>query len=360
MPPPIQSIEDWSVQRADTIIDVRSPKEFKLDHIPGALNLPVLSDQQHEIVGRAYKTSKFEARKLGAGFILNNMKEHLEGGLKDKPRDFCPLIYCARGGQRSKSFATICSEIGWKCSILKGGYKRYRASVIEMLNKYSEQMAIIVISGRTGTGKTEILTELEKLGENIIDLEKLACHRGSLLGSFSGVEQPRQKYFETLLCKKIKNFNLKKPVFLEAESSKIGSIQIPKPLWVAMRRAPQVLIKSDRVKRAKFLVKSYHDLQKNSEKLLPLFQLLERSQPSAVVKDCREQLRAKDWEGLAITILNLHYDKRYDQAMMKCGRKTIFEIELTGLNQQNFRSVAKKLRTISHLNKKSGQRSHPS
>ncbi len=355
MAPPIQSIEDWNLQKAGTIIDVRSPKEFKIDHIPGALNLPVLSDQQHAIVGRAYKGSRFEARKIGAGFILNNMKEHLKGALKNKPRDFCPLIYCARGGQRSKSFATICSEIGWKCLILEGGYKRYRASVLKMLDEYSEKMGIIVISGRTGTGKTKILIELERMGENIIDLEKLACHRGSLLGAFPDVEQPQQKLFETLLCEQIKSLNLKNPVFLEAESSKIGKIQIPKPLWSAMRSSPQVLIKSDRVKRAKFLVKNYPDIQKETEKLLPLFHLLERSESSTLVKNCGKQLRAKDWEGLAITILNSHYDKRYDRSIMRCGRKTIAELELNELNQKNFRNIAKKLSGLCDLDNNTQQ-----
>ena len=143
--------------------------------------------------------------------------------------------------------------------------------------------------------------------------------------------------------------NLKTPVFLEAESSKIGKIQIPKPLWSAMRRSPQVLIKSDRVKRAKFLVKNYPDIQKQTEKLLPLFHLLERSESSTLVKNCGKQLRAKDWEGLAITILNSHYDKRYDRSIMRCGRKTIAELELNELNQKNFRNIAKKLSGLCDL-----------
>ena len=340
---PIRTVNNWELADVDQIIDVRSPREFKTDHIPGAIILYVLSDQQHETVGRTYKQSPFEAKKLGASYVLTNISMHLEQFLRHKAKNFHPLFYCARGGQRSKSFATICGEIGWQCSVLEGGYKSYRSRVLSDLEALSEKLKIIIISGRTGTGKTRILEELEKIGENIIDLEHLARHRGSLLGSFPELEQPQQKLFETLLCDQIKKLKFENQVFIEAESSKIGNVQIPKPLWQAMRKSPEILIKSDRSRRADYLLNNYVSLKQNPAALFKLFRFLEKSGLNEVSKKCSEYVTARDWRPLANLLLHSHYDKRYDRSIKIFGRQTIMEIELPELNQMFFRSVAKKI-----------------
>ena len=343
---PIRIAKNWELADVDQVIDVRSPREFKTDHIPGALNLYVLSDQQHEIVGRIYKKSPFEAKKLGASYVFSNISRHLDDVLRHKPKGFHPLFYCARGGQRSKSFATICAEVGWQCSILEGGYKRYRSQVLDNLETLSKKLKIIIISGRTGTGKTRILEELKKRGENIIDLENLACHRGSLLGSLPGVEQPQQKLFETSLCNKIMTLEFDNPVFIEAESSKIGNVQIPKPFWKAMQNSPQILIKSDRPKRADYLLKNYVSLKKDPEGLFQLFRLLEKSGLNSVSEKCRKFIREKDWESLANALLQSHYDKRYDRSINNNDREIIMEFQLPELNHRYFRSVAEKISKI--------------
>ena len=343
---PIRIVKNWELIDVDQVIDVRSPKEFETDHIPGALNLYVLSDNQHEIVGRTYKKSPFEAKKLGSSYVFANISRHLDYVLRHKPKEFHPLFYCARGGQRSKSFATICAEVGWQCSILEGGYKRYRSQVLSNLETLSEKLKIIIISGRTGTGKTRILEELSRRGENIIDLEHLARHRGSLLGSLPGVQQPQQKLFETSLCNKIMTLELEHPVFIEAESSKIGNVQIPKPLWRAMQNSPQILIKSDRPRRADYLLKNYVSLKKNPEGLFQLFRLLEKSGLNSVSKKCRKFITEQDWVSLANALLQSHYDKRYDRSINNNERQIIKEFQLPELNTKSFRSVAEKIGTI--------------
>ena len=343
---PIRTVNNWELADVDQIIDVRSPGEFATDHVPGAVNLYVLSDQQHETVGRTYKKSPFEAKKLGASYVLSNISMHLEQSLRHKSKEFHPLFYCARGGQRSKSFATICAEVGWQCSILEGGYKRYRSQVLSNLETLSEKLKIIIISGRTGTGKTRILEELSRRGENIIDLEHLARHRGSLLGSLPGIQQPQQKLFETSLCNKIMTLELEHPVFIEAESSKIGNVQIPKPFWKAMQNSPQILIKSDRSRRADYLLKNYVSLKKNPEGLFQLFRLIEKSGLNSVSKKCRKFITEQDWVSLANALLQSHYDKRYDRSINNNKREIIMEFQLPELNQQSFSSVAREISNI--------------
>ena len=219
-------INKWNERKFDQIIDVRSPSEYKLDHIPNSINLPVLSDNERDIVGKVYKKSSFEARKLGSIFITKNISKHLKKSLYDKPNNYQALIYCWRGGKRSNSLSKVFSSIGWKNYVLSGGYKSYRNNVINDLDKLSENLKIIILSGYTGLGKTEIIEILNKKGLQTLNLEKLACHRGSLLGKINNLEQPTQPFFESKILEKIKTFNFNKSIIIEAESSKIGNLLI--------------------------------------------------------------------------------------------------------------------------------------
>ena len=245
----------------DAIIDVRSPKEYHEDHITNSINLPVLRNTEHEMVGTIYKTiSPFEAKKVGARLVSLNISSHLENFFYNKQKSFKPLFYCARGGQRSNSFATVCASIGWKCSILEGGYKSYRRSIVKEIKQFSEACTLILISGKTGNGKTEILTHIQELGGNVIDLEGLASHRGSMLGGLPGTDQPRQKFFETLLAQKIRDLDLSRPVFLEAESNKVGNINIPAELFKKMNISKCIVVENRLDSRAKFLVSRYKNV----------------------------------------------------------------------------------------------------
>ena len=314
----------------DAIIDVRSPREFHDDHIIGSVNLPVLQNSEHEKVGTIYKkTSPFEAKKVGASLVALNISSHLETFFHDKKKSFKPLFYCARGGQRSNSFATICASIGWKSSVLNGGYKSYRKSIIDEIIRFSEASTLIIISGKTGNGKTEILSHIASLGGNVIDLEGLASHRGSMLGGFPGIDQPRQKYFETLLSAQVKKLDLSRPIFLEAESNKIGKINIPAELFKKMHRSKCIVIENTLANRSKFLVSRYTNVFKDEvvvERFLKF--LTSRHQPS-IAKKARHLCDSRSWKELASHLLDNHYDPSYERSMNLKDREILSHVKST-------------------------------
>jgi len=180
----------------DSVIDVRSPAEFAIDHVPGAINLPVLSNDERAEVGTLYvQTSPFEARKIGGALVMKNIAQHLSGVLSDKPRGWKPLVYCWRGGQRSGAMTWALAQVGWKSEQLKGGYKTYRALVKDALYDREMTRPVVLLDGNTGTAKTELLQILAARGVNVLDLEALANHRGSVFGGMAA-PQPSQRMFE--------------------------------------------------------------------------------------------------------------------------------------------------------------------
>ncbi|MGC1304924.1 MAG: tRNA 2-selenouridine(34) synthase MnmH, partial [Caulobacteraceae bacterium] len=224
-------LQTWA-QAFDEVIDVRSPSEFAEDHAPGAVNLPVLSDDERAEVGTIYvQESKFQARRLGAALIVRNIGEHLKGPLRDRPATYRPLVYCWRGGQRSAAMATILAQIGWRTTVLKGGHATYRRQVVEALYETPLTLKPVLLAGHTGVAKTEMLQRLAARGVQALDLEELASHRGSLFGARPGRPQPHQKLFESRLWAALGAFDPQRPVAIEAESSKIGDLLIPPSLW---------------------------------------------------------------------------------------------------------------------------------
>jgi tRNA 2-selenouridine synthase len=186
--------------RFGVVIDVRSPSEFAEDHIPGAINLPVLNDEERTRVGTIYKQlNPFEARKVGGALVSRNIARHLEDHFADQPKEYRPLLYCWRGGQRSGSFALVLSQIGFRVAVLSGGYKTYRGEVLDGLRELPTRFEFRILAGATGNGKTALLRAIAAAGGQILDLESLASHRGSLLGRELGSPQPSQKWFESQL-----------------------------------------------------------------------------------------------------------------------------------------------------------------
>ena len=184
----IERIEDYS--QFDEIIDVRTPAEFAEDHIPGSINCPVLDNEQRIEVGTLYKQhSPFEAKKIGAAYVAENIAYHLRHTFQDRNKDWTPLIVCWRGGQRSGSMTLIFRRVGWDAQQLQGGYKDYRQLVIENLAELPRKMSFRVVCGATGSGKSRVLQELAARGEQILDLEDIACHKGSVLGVLPGTDQ---------------------------------------------------------------------------------------------------------------------------------------------------------------------------
>ena len=242
----------------DAIIDVRSPAEFAEDHIPGAINCPVLDDEQRIVVGTLYKqVSPFEARKVGAALVSENIARHLRASFLDKPKDWKPLIYCWRGGNRSGSMTTVFRAIGWKAAQLDGGYKTWRSHVIGQLDELPPRLSFRVVCGATGSGKTRVLQAIAELGEQVLDLETLACHKGSVLGVLPGQPQPSQKWFETQLLQAISAFDPARPVYVEAESRKIGRLHLPETLLESIRQGERLDVEASLAARVAFRLADY-------------------------------------------------------------------------------------------------------
>ncbi|MCA8896950.1 MAG: tRNA 2-selenouridine(34) synthase MnmH, partial [Amphiplicatus sp.] len=252
----------------DAIIDVRSPGEFEEDRIPGAINLPVLSNEERAEVGTIYvQESRFKARRIGAAHVARNVARHIETALADKPAKFRPLVYCWRGGMRSGSMATILSQIGWRVGVLNGGYKTWRRDVVEGLRREDRPLNIILLDGQTGTAKSGILAQLSSLGVQTIDLETHATHRGSVFGGFAGRPQPTQKCFESLIWRELRELDPARPIVIEAESLRIGAREVPPVLWRQMLAAPRITVAAAPNVRARYLVRAYHDVVSNKAEI---------------------------------------------------------------------------------------------
>ena len=217
-------------------IDVRSPSEFIEDHIPGAENRPVLDDAERARIGTMYaKESGFAAKRAGAAIVARNIADDARRSVRDKPRGWSPVVYCWRGGQRSRSLAHLLNEIGWRAVQLEGGYRAWRRHVIAQLETLPSQFRFAVICGLTGSGKSRLLDALATIGTQVLDLEALAKHRGSLLGDLPDEAQPTQKTFDSELAVALQRFDPRRIVYVESESKKIGTVQVPDALLAAMR-----------------------------------------------------------------------------------------------------------------------------
>ncbi|WP_135447671.1 tRNA 2-selenouridine(34) synthase MnmH [Tabrizicola caldifontis] len=306
----LTSLTDLSAPGFDDIIDVRSPAEYAEDHLPGAISLPVLDDEERARVGTIYKqVSPFTARKVGAALVAKNAARHLEGPLADRPGGWRPLVYCWRGGQRSGSFATILSQIGWRVETLAGGYKAWRALVVREVYDTPVRAPVVVLDGNTGSAKTEVLNLLPGFGVQAIDLEGLARHRGSLFGALG--PQPSQKAFEAALAQALAGLDPARPVVVEAESSKIGNCRLPPMLWKAMVAAPRVAIAAPRSARAAYLARAYADLTADRVRLGQVVGLLQPLHPREVIADWQAMAAAGAFEVLADSLMERHYDPRY-------------------------------------------------
>lgn len=307
----LTSLTQLSAAGFDEIIDVRSPSEWAEDRLPGAINLPVLDDAERARVGTIYvQESHFLARKIGAALVARNAARHLETALADRPAKYRPLVYCWRGGQRSGSFSLILSQVGWRAEVLAGGYRTWRRLVKERVYDLPFPSPVVVIDGNTGTAKTELLAHLSRIGHQVIDLEALANHRGSLFGQRPG-GQPAQKAFEGALAVKIAGLDPARAVFVEAESSKIGDRVIPPALWAAMCAAPRIEIAAPLAMRATYLARAYADISADQALLTGIVEKLRHGHPREVVEEWLALARDGQMQALAAGLMQHHYDPRY-------------------------------------------------
>jgi len=310
MPITLTTLTDLAALGFDDIIDVRAPAEYAEDHLPGAISLPVLSDAERAEVGTIYKqVSPFTARKVGAALVAANAARHLQGQLADKPGGWRPLVYCWRGGQRSGSFASILSQIGWRVDTIAGGYKSWRSLVVDMVQNRPFPCPLVVLDGNTGSAKTAVLNLLPAHGVQVIDLEGLARHRGSLFGAMG--PQPSQKAFEGALAFAIAALDPARPVVVEAESSKVGNCFLPPEIWKAMQAAPRVAIEAARGARAGYLVEAYSDLVTDREGLARVIARLRHAHPAPRIAEWLALAEAGDYVTLADALMEHHYDPRY-------------------------------------------------
>ncbi|WP_137111761.1 tRNA 2-selenouridine(34) synthase MnmH [Rhodobacter sp. SY28-1] len=306
----LTSLTDLATHGFDDIIDVRAPAEYAEDHLPGAVSLPVLDDEERARVGTIYKqVSPFSARKIGAALVAKNASIHLQGPLAEKGGGWRPLVYCWRGGQRSGSFATILGQIGWRVETLVGGYKTWRSLVVREVYDTPVRAPVVVLDGNTGSAKTEVLNLLPQFGVQVIDLEGLARHRGSLFGNV-GV-QPSQKAFEGALALALAGLDPTRPVVVEAESSKIGNCRLPPEIWKAMVAAPRVSIAAPRSVRAEYLARAYADLTAETDRLAATVGLLRPMHAAEVIEGWLALAAAGDHAELADSLMERHYDPRY-------------------------------------------------
>jgi tRNA 2-selenouridine synthase len=299
----------------DAIIDTRSPAEYAEDHVPGALSAPVLDDAERAQVGTLYKqVSPFDAKKLGAALVAKNVAQHVAEQFKDKPKNWHPLVYCWRGGKRSGAMAHVLREIGWNAETLEGGYKAYRRWVVTQLESLPLPLQFVVIHGPTGSGKSRLLGALRRAGAQVLDLEDLAAHRGSVLGNLPGRPQPSQKMFESLLLQEISGLQAGKPVYVEGESKKIGELQVPEALMGRMRASPCIVLETSVDVRVDLLLDEYRHFLEDRK-------LLEAQLDCLVALHGRERIAQwksiTDWREFVARLLVEHYDPAYQRSSQR-------------------------------------------
>jgi len=299
----------------DEIIDVRSPAEYAEDHMPGAVNCPVLSNEERARVGTLYKQeSPFAAKKLGAALVARHIAEHIENRFLDKPREWKPLVYCWRGGKRSGAMTHVLRQIGWHACALEGGYKSWRRHVVAELAELPRRYSFRVVTGATGSGKSRLLEALAAQGAQVLDLEALAAHKGSVLGGLPDEPQPSQRMFESRLLAVLQGLTFERPVFVEAESRKIGRLQVPDALLETMRASPCLRIEATFAARVRFLIGDYDYFLADPVSLQEKLDCLRELQGVETLSHWRALIGARDWPALVGELLEKHYDPLYKRS----------------------------------------------
>ena len=302
----------------DTIIDARSEGEFDEDHLPGAVNWPTLNNQERIDVGTTHKqVNAFEAKKRGAALAAHNIARHIAREVIDKPKDWKPLAYCWRGGKRSGSLSLVLDQIGFRVTLLEGGYKAFRAALVADMPRLVNRLDWRVICGTTGSGKTRLLSALAAQGAQVLDLEALANHRSSVLGAIPGVAQPTQKRFDTLVWHQLSRFDAARPVFVESESKKVGNVAVPESLIASMRNSACLNLVLPDASRVKLLMEEYDFFVQNAEHFCERLEALTASRGAVVVAAWQALVRAGQVAPVVQELLTQHYDPVYLQSMRR-------------------------------------------
>jgi tRNA 2-selenouridine synthase len=306
----------------DEIVDVRSPSEFSLDYIPGAINCPVLDDEERARVGTIHaQESAFTARKTGAALVARNIAHHIDTVFADRPKHWRPLIYCWRGGQRSASMTIVLRQIGWDAKKLAGGYKAYRRHVVAEIDRRIPDISFRVICGLTGAGKSALLRELEQRDAQVLDLEKLAAHRGSVLGNLPEGPQPGQKMFESRIWEALRGVSSSQPVYVEAESRRIGNLRVPDSLLAVMRDSPCILLDASTPARVTLLLREYAHFTLAPADLFAKLDCLMRLHGRKRIDRWKNLATTGDWDAFVCELLEDHYDPAYRKSTIANYRR---------------------------------------
>jgi len=330
----------------DCIIDVRSPAEFAVDHIPGAINCPVLNDEERIQVGTMYKQiGSFEAKRLGAGLIAMNIGRQLETKFQQQGKSWRPLIYCWRGGNRSGSMALIFSKIGWPVAQLQGGYKAYRQHVNASIPELATKTRWRVLCGTTGSGKSRLLNTLASLGEQVLDLEQLAQHRGSVLGDIPAEKQPSQKMFESRIWNVLKHADHERAIYVEAESKKVGNLRVPDAIMSMMRESDCVSIAMPMSERVNLLMEEYAHFVEDPQQLNHQLNFLSHLHGNEKINTWKKQALNGHITHVVQSLLEEHYDPAYTKSITRNFSKfdQAQQINQTGLSSADFELSAKQI-----------------
>jgi tRNA 2-selenouridine synthase len=345
--PAVLSFDDIlpTLHEFDAIIDARSESEFALDHLPGAINCPVLNDAERILVGTTYKqVNAFEAKKIGAPLVAHNIAHAIATLWQDKPRDWKPLVYCWRGGNRSGSLVHILAKIGWPVVQLDGGYKAYRAAVSTALLS-PPALDWRVVCGTTGSGKSRLLETLDGIGAQVLDLEQLAAHRGSVLGSLPSEPQPSQKMFESRIWDKLRGFDPALPVFVESESKKVGNLRVPDAVMVAMRAAPCISLMLSQPNRVRLLTQDYSHYVRDPAALNAQLEHLVLLHGRAKIAAWHALANGGEMAQLVDELLVEHYDPAYVKSIDRnfAQFKDAQVLELADIGEADFLGAARTL-----------------
>lgn len=317
----IDAEEFLSLRKTLTVLDVRSPKEFSQGHIPGAVNLPLFTDEERHQTGILYKNAGREAAVLEAlGFAGPKLQFFVKASRQHTVSKKI-MIHCWRGGMRSESMAWLLSTAGMEVYLLRGGYKAYRKYIRE---SWSQPANLIVLSGKTGSGKTEILKQIEQKGFQMLDLEQFAHHKGSAFGGIGENPQPSNEQFENNLADAWLQMNFEAPVWVEDESRFIGRVNIPEPLYQQMQKAKTVCIDIPRPLRIERLILDY--AQHPGEMLIQSIVKIERRIGGQHLKTAIAAIEKGDF-AIAINIVLTYYDKSYDFDLERKHQNNILRLQ---------------------------------
>ncbi len=331
----------------DDIIDARSPAEYAEDHLPGAISAPVLDDDERAVVGTVYKQeSAFAAKRIGAPLAARNIARHVETLFSGRPREWRPLVYCWRGGGRSGALVHVLRQVGWDAVKLDGGYKAFRRQVVAELEEMPARLRFVVVCGATGSGKSRLLEALAQAGAQVLDLEAIASHRGSVLGELPDAPQPSQKAFETVLWTALGGLDGDRTVFVESESRKVGNLRVPDALIARMRASPCIRLEGREAARVALLLEDYAHFVDDPGALAAKLDCLRNLHGAERIAHWKEQLGRGDWNALVSDLLVNHYDPAYRKSLFRNypGANDARVVEVADISRDGFLALARRLK----------------